>query len=84
RKEYADFPAAGGLSSNIHDMALFLAAIMGARPDVIPSEALDEFIRPVIHTPDQWQRTQTHRDRITETQYGLGWRHMVFAGQPLA
>lgn len=83
RKEYTNFPAAGGFSSNIHDMALFLSAILGARPDVISPQDLDEFIRPIIHTPDQWQRTQKHRDRITETRYGLGWRHMIFAGQPL-
>lgn len=83
RKEYTNFPAAGGFSSNIHDMALFLAALMGARPDVLSPEDLEEFTRPVIHTPDQWHRTRNHRDRITETYYGLGWRHMVFAGHPV-
>lgn len=83
RKDYTNFPAAGGFSSNIHDMALFLAAVMGARPDVISSQELDYFIRPVIHTPDQWHRTRNHRDRITETQYALGWRHLTFAGHPL-
>jgi beta-lactamase class C len=44
---------------------------------------LEEFIHPVIHTPDQWHRTKKHRDRITETHYGLGWRHMTFAGHPV-
>jgi beta-lactamase class C len=83
RKEYANFPAAGGFSSNIHDMALFLNAVMGARPDVLSPQDLEEFIHPVIHTPDQWHRTKKHRDRITETHYGLGWRHMTFAGHPV-
>lgn len=83
RKDYTNFPAAGGCSSNISDMALFLAAVMGARPDVISSEDLDEFINPVIHTPDQWHRTQKHRDRITKTQYALGWRHLMFANHPV-
>ncbi len=83
RKDYTNFPAAGGFSSNIDDMALFLAAVMGARPDVISSQDLDEFIHPVVHTPDQWRRTQKHRDRITQTQYGLGWRHMTFADHPV-
>jgi len=83
RKEYTNFPAAGGFSSNIQDMALFLNAVMGARPDVISPQDLEEFIRPVIHTPDQWYRTTKHRDRITATQYGLGWRHMTFAGHPV-
>lgn len=83
RKEYTNFPAAGGFSSNIHDMALFLSAVMGARPDVVTPQDLEEFIHPVIHTPDQWYRTTKHRDRITKTQYGLGWRHMTFADYPV-
>jgi beta-lactamase class C len=83
RREYANFPAAGGFSSSIHDMALFLAAVMGARPDILPAREVMEFITPVIHTPDQWGRTQEHRDRITQTQYGLGWRYLTFADQPL-
>lgn len=83
RQEYANFPAAGGFSSSIHDMALFLAAVMGARPDLLPTQEMMEFTKPVIHTPDQWGRTQKYRDRITKTQYGLGWRCLTFADQPL-
>lgn len=83
RREYTNYPAAGGFSSSIHDMAIFLAAVMGARPDVISSQDLEEFITPLIHTPDQWQRSQKHRDRISATQYGLGWRHMMFANHPV-
>lgn len=83
RRDYANFPAAGGCSSSIHDMALFLAAILGARPDVFTSDDLKQFIQPIIHTPDQWHRSTPHRDRITETHYGLGWRTMTFAGHHL-
>ncbi|MBX9785873.1 MAG: beta-lactamase family protein [Alphaproteobacteria bacterium] len=78
RQDYANFPAAGGYSSSIHDMALLLEAILGAHPDVITPRDLDAFIQPLIHTPDQWQRSFAHRDRITETHYGLGWRTMTF------
>jgi beta-lactamase class C len=81
RVEYANYPAAGGISSTIEDMAQFLAAVLGARPEVITSQDLEEFITPVIHTPDQWHRTQKYRDRISKTQYGLGWRHMTFGDQ---
>lgn len=83
RKEYTNFPAAGGFSSNIHDMAQFLRALTGGRPDVLSPQDLKDFIHPVIHTPDQWQRSQKHRDRISKTQYGLGWRHMTFADHPV-
>jgi beta-lactamase class C len=83
RQDYANFPAAAGCSSSIHDMALLLAAILGARPDVINPHDLDEFIKPIIHTPDQWHRSRSHRDRITETHYGLGWRTMTFGGHHL-
>lgn len=83
REEYTNFPAAGGFSSSIHDMGLFLAAIMGARQDLLPREEVKEFITPVIHTPDQWSRTQKYRDRITKTQYALGWRCLTFADHPL-
>jgi beta-lactamase class C len=83
RVEYANFPAAGGLSSSTHDMGLFMAAMMGARPDLLPAKDVKEFITPVIHTPDQWGRTQKYRDRITKTEYCLGWRQLTFGGQPL-
>lgn len=83
RKDYANFPAAGGCSSSIHDMALFLAAILGARPDVVSPYDLESFIQPIVHTPDQWHRSREHRDRITETHYGLGWRTMTFGGHHL-
>ena len=69
RQDYANFPAAGGCSSSIHDMAQLLAAILGAYPDVVTPHDLDAFIRPLVHTPDQWQRSSAHRDRITETHY---------------
>lgn len=83
REDYTNFPAAGGCSSSIHDMALFLAAILGARPDVIRSTDLEGFIQPLIHTPDQWHRSRDHRERITKTHYGLGWRNMTFGGHHL-
>lgn len=83
RQGYANFPAAAGMSSTIHDMALFLAAILGGRPDVVSPADLEPFIKPLIHTPDQWYRSRNHRDRITETHYGLGWRMMTFGGHHL-
>lgn len=83
RRDYANFPAAAGCSSSIHDMALFLAAILGARPDVVSPHDLSAFIQPLVHTPDQWHRSLAHRDRITETHYGLGWRTMTFGGHHL-
>lgn len=83
RQEYANFPAAGGCSSSIHDMALFMAAILGGRPDVVRPTDLEGFIQPLIHTPDQWHRSCNHRERITETHYGLGWRTMTFGGHHL-
>lgn len=83
RQDYTNFPAAGGCSSSIHDMALFLAAILGANSDVISPHDLDPFIQPLVHTPDQWQRSSAHRDRITKTGYGLGWRTMTFGGYHL-
>ena len=83
RQDYANFPAAAGCSSSIHDMGLLLAAILGAHPDVISPHDLNAFIQPLVHTPDQWQRTLAHRDRITETHYGLGWRTMTFGGHHL-
>lgn len=83
RQDYANFPASGGCSSSIHNMALFLAAILGARPDVVAPHDLDAFIQPLVHTPDQWHRSRAHRDRITETHYGLGWRTMTFGGHHL-
>lgn len=83
RQDYANFPASGGCSSSIHDMALFLGAILGARPNVVSPHDINHFIQPHVHTPDQWHRSRNHRDRITTTHYGLGWRTMTFGGHHL-
>ncbi|MEX0644795.1 MAG: serine hydrolase domain-containing protein [Parvularculaceae bacterium] len=72
--------AAGGVNASITDMARWLIAQMGGAPDVLPQSVLDDIHAPVIKTPSETRRWASLAARVTDTQYGLGWRIYDYAG----
>jgi beta-lactamase class C len=70
---YYNVAAAGGINASISDMSLWLQALLGYRPQVIPQEVLNEVYSPTIQTPlmngyyRQWLEAR-------RAYYGLGWR----------
>ncbi|WP_265563813.1 serine hydrolase domain-containing protein [Sphingomicrobium arenosum] len=77
---YYEVPAAGGVNSDILDMAIWLRAQMGHYPDILSRAVLDEAHRPLIETPGEMRRLRDYRERLSDARYGLGWRIYDYAG----
>lgn len=78
---YYNVPAAGGVNSSILDLAEYMRAQMGLRPDVLSRNTLD-----TIHTPrvralrDQSAQNRRYGGRMKQSGYGYGWRSYVYSG----
>jgi beta-lactamase class C len=69
KESYYRVPPAAGVNSSIHDMAQWLIAQMGHRPDVLPLDMLNEIHTPQVSTPGEVR--------------GSGWRVFDYAGHTL-
>jgi beta-lactamase class C len=77
---YYKVPAAGGVNSNIKDMALWMVAQMGEMPDVVDSKVLDTIHAPYVVTPTERGRLRKFLERLGTAWYGYGWRSYDYAG----
>lgn len=80
---YYRTPAAGGVNASIIDMARWLAAQMGAAPNVLPEDVLATIHAPHVETPTELRRWQALSSRLNDAQYALGWRVYDYAGYTL-
>ncbi|MGH7496049.1 MAG: serine hydrolase domain-containing protein [bacterium] len=78
---YSVLPAAG-VNASVHDMALWLRALMGGMPEVISLQLVQEVSAPLVATPRERRRFNWNR-RIRLAHYGLGWRVFDYAGHKL-
>ena len=76
---YRVAPAAG-VNASISDMAQWLLAQTGHRPDVLPAPLLATLHAPVVSTPGE-MRSGWRRDRVHAASYALGWRVFDYAGE---
>ena len=78
---YRVAPAAG-VNASISDMAQWLNANMGYRPDVLPAPLLSTLHAPVVGTPGETRgrRGSWRSQRLNAAGYGLGWRIYDYAG----
>jgi len=74
---------AAGVNASINDMAQYLIAQMGHRPDVMPPELLREIHTARIDTPTELRSSQWRRERLQSAGYGIGWRVYDYAGHKL-
>ncbi|HUE80150.1 MAG TPA: serine hydrolase domain-containing protein [Sphingomicrobium sp.] len=77
---YYRVPAAGGVNSNIKDMALWMVAQMGQMPDVLPPQLLQTIHAPLVKTPGERRRLRKFLERLGQADYGYGWRSYDYAG----
>ena len=77
---YYRVPAAGGVNSNIKDMALWMIAQTGNMPSVLSPALLATVHQPLVKTPGERGRLRKFLERLGEADYGLGWREYVYAG----
>ena len=80
---YYGLPAAGGVNASITDLAAWMIAQMGGRPDVLPNDILEDLRKPRTATPAETQRARILRMPVRDTRYGLGWRIYKYAGHTL-
>lgn len=79
---YYRLAPAAGVNASISDMAQWLVAQTGHRPDVLPAPLLATLHAPVISTPGE-MRTSWRRARVQSAGYALGWRVYEYAGHPV-
>ena len=77
---YYRVPAAGGVNSNIKDMALWMLAQMGRMPDVLSPQLLHTIHAPLVKTPGERRRLRKFLERLGQADYGYGWRSYDYAG----
>lgn len=77
---YYRVPAAGGVNSNIKDLALWMIAQMGAMPDVLSPRVLETIHAPRVATPGERRRLRKFVERLDDPHYGYGWRSYDYAG----
>jgi len=76
---YRVAPAAG-VNASITDMAQWLIAQTGHRPDVLPPSLLATLHAPVIETPTELHGSSWRHERLQDAGYAIGWRVYNYAG----
>jgi beta-lactamase class C len=70
---YYTVAAAGGVNASISDMANYMIALTGYRPEVISEKMLADIFVPQIKTDIRWRYFSKWKD-YKKSYYGLGWR----------
>ena len=83
QEAYYRIPPAAGVNTSIHDMAQWLLAQMGHRPDVLTPDVLADVQTPLVPTPDQLHGASWRRERLSSASYATGWRIFNYAGHTL-
>lgn len=79
---YYNVAPAGGVNASISDMAKWMVALLGNRPDVIKPETLEELYKPKIKAPSK-NRNYGRMHRLSNSYYGLGWRVLHYPNDTL-
>ncbi len=83
KETYYRIPPAAGVNASIHDMAQWLIAQMGHRPDVLGKELLNEIHTPQVATPGELRSSAWRRERVRSAYYAMGWRIYDYAGHTM-
>jgi beta-lactamase class C len=82
-ENYYRVPPAAGVNASIQDMAQWLNAQLGHRPDVLSKDVLNEIHTPQVATPGEIRSSGWRSERLNNAYYGLGWRVMDYNGRTL-
>ncbi|WP_294122832.1 serine hydrolase domain-containing protein [Sphingomonas sp.] len=78
--DYYRVPAAGGVNSDIKDMAMWMLAQMGEMPQVLSPQLLATIHQGRVKTPGERARMRKFLERLGTAEYGYGWRSYDYAG----
>jgi beta-lactamase class C len=79
---YYNVAPAGGINASIYDMAQWMVALLGNRPDVIKPETINDCFNPLIKAPSK-NRNYGRTSRLRDSYYGLGWRILHYPADTL-
>jgi len=79
---YYNVMPAAGVNASISDMAQWLLALLGHKPDRMPDTILTNISTPIIYTPLKWRYTRYWKP-FRERYYSLGWRIYNYQGQQI-
>src|SRR5690606_16578137 len=80
KSTYYEVAPAAGVNASASDMAQWLIAHTGHRPDVLPAPLLATLHEPLVDTPYQTRSSPWRRARLDSAGYALGWRVYNYAG----
>lgn len=81
-ENYYHLAPAAGVNASIVDVALWLQAQLGSRPEIISPDLINTVSAPRVRTPATMHR-KYWREHLTDAWYALGWRVYEFNGEPL-
>ncbi len=84
KPSYYRVAPAAGVNASISDMAQWLIAQTGHRPDVLPAPLLETLHQPLVDTPSEMRGASWRRTRLSSAGYALGWRAFNYAGHEIA
>lgn len=71
--KYYNTICAGGINASISDMSIWLKALMGQYPQVLPRQALDSLFQPMVKTTTD-RRYYNYWSGVQDSYYGKGIR----------
>ncbi len=77
KPSYYNIPPAAGINASINDMIIWVKAMLGGYPDIIPNNTRKEIMKAHIPTAKA-SRYFGKWDNLGQTWYGLGWRIFEF------
>ncbi|MBN8261801.1 MAG: beta-lactamase family protein [Xanthomonadales bacterium] len=80
KPNYYRVAPAAGVNASISDMAQWLIAQSGHRPDVLPAPLLATLHTPLVQTPSELRGSGWRRARLSSAGYALGWRVFDYSG----
>lgn len=83
KETYYRIPPAAGVNASMRDMAQWMLAQLGHRPDVLSPEVLASVQAPLVETPQEMRSTEWRRERLKAAHYGLGWRVFDYQGHTM-
>ncbi|MCW8109086.1 beta-lactamase family protein [Alteromonas ponticola] len=76
---YYRFAPAAGVNASISDMTIYLQALLGEFPTIVPPEIIETVSAPRVKTKRETYRRGWRGD-LQDAHYGLGWRVYNFRG----
>ena len=80
--DYYKVAPAAGVNASISDLAKWLIANLGHKPEILSPSLLAELTTPRIRTKKDLRR-RFWRGHLTDAHYGYGWRIYQFEGHPI-